>query len=58
MRRFFTSLWSLPAQDAVLARMKEQGEIDRLYRRHTGRTLTQWLHYARPIDSAEASKTP
>lgn len=44
--------------DAVLVRMKQQGEIDRLYRRHTGRTLTEWLHYAGAVDSAETSKTP
>lgn len=44
--------------DAAIVQMSEQGEIDQLYRQHTGRTLTQWLHYAGPIEAAMANKTP
>lgn len=46
------------ALDTAITQMKEQGEIDQLYRRHTGRTLTQWLHTAGPVEPVSASKTP
>ncbi|MBI3146672.1 MAG: transporter substrate-binding domain-containing protein [Pseudogulbenkiania sp.] len=44
--------------DAAIVQMREQGEIDRLYRKHTGRTLTQWLHYAGPVEPVSVNKTP
>ncbi|WP_029770482.1 ABC transporter substrate-binding protein [Pseudogulbenkiania sp. MAI-1] len=46
------------ALDAVIGQMREQGEIDRLYRLYTGRTLAQWLHYAGPVEGTTPSKTP
>lgn len=46
------------ALDTAITQMKEQGEVDRLYRKHTGRSLTQWLHYAGPVEPVSANKTP